>query len=182
MLSAVGCYVVRKVTLSQSRGPVSFPLTWEGGGLCDVDKCCAYSRPFPPSSIAETYCRCGEKYISNREGTRIENTQYGEELFVPSYGQLHGLWLPISPAKKKYVIVPGARPTRSTAADIKVFYCFHGHMPEDLLLKTAKQIGVKLQGQLAPCQGCSEAKGIRKPVKPFTYTQAAKPAERCLLT
>ena len=30
-----------------------------------------------------------------------------------------------------------------------------------------------------PCKGCSEAKGIREPVKPFTYTRAAKPAERC---
>ena len=51
-------------------------------------------------------------------------------------------------------------------------------MPEDLLRKTAKQIGVKLQGQLVPCQGCSGAKRIRKPVKPFTYIRAAKPAER----
>ena len=29
-----------------------------------------------------------------------------------------------------------------------------------------------------PCQGCSGAKGIRKPVKLFTYIRAAKPAER----
>ena len=42
-------------------------------------------------------------------------------------------------------------------------------------------MGVKLQGQLVPCQGCSEAKGIRKPVKPFTYTRATKPAERCFV-
>ena len=54
-------------------------------------------------------------------------------------------------------------------------------MHEDLLHKTAKQIRVKLQGQLVPCQGCSEAKGIRKPAKPFTYTRAAKPAERCFV-
>ena len=51
-------------------------------------------------------------------------------------------------------------------------------MREDLLRKTAKQIGVKLQGQLIPCQGCSGAKGIRKPAKPFTYIRAAKPADR----
>ena len=54
-------------------------------------------------------------------------------------------------------------------------------MHEDLLRKTAKQIGVKLQGQLVPYQGCSEAKGIRKPVKPFTYTRATKPAEWCFV-
>ena len=44
---------------------------------------------------------------------------------------------------------------------------------------TAKQIGVKFQGQLAPCQGCSKANVIRTPVKPFTNTRATKPAERC---
>ena len=54
-------------------------------------------------------------------------------------------------------------------------------MHEGLLRKTAKQIGVKLQGQLVPCQGCSGAKGIRKPARPFTYTRAAKPAERCFV-
>ena len=51
-------------------------------------------------------------------------------------------------------------------------------MQEDLLRKTAKQIGVKLQEQLVPYQGCSEAKGIRKPAKSFTYTRVAKPAEQ----
>ena len=51
-------------------------------------------------------------------------------------------------------------------------------MHEDLQRKTAQKIGVKLQGQLVPCQGCSGANGIKKPAKPFTYTRAAKPAER----
>ena len=79
------------------------------------------------------------------------------------------------------VIAPGARSTPLTAADINEFHCSHGHMHEDLLRKTAKQIGEKLQGHLVPCQGCSEAKGTRKPVKPFTYTRATKPAERCFV-
>ena len=54
-------------------------------------------------------------------------------------------------------------------------------MHEDLLEKTAKQIEVKLQGQLAPCQECLETKEIRKPVKPFTYTRAAKAAKQCFV-
>ena len=54
-------------------------------------------------------------------------------------------------------------------------------MHEGLLRKTAKQIGVKLQKQLVPCQGCSEAKSTRKPVKPFTYPRACKPAEWCFV-
>ena len=79
------------------------------------------------------------------------------------------------------MIAPGARSTPSTAADINEIGCSHSHMYEDILPKTAKQIGIKLQGQLVPCQVYSEAKGIRKPVKPFTYTRGAKPAERCFV-
>ena len=54
-------------------------------------------------------------------------------------------------------------------------------MHEDLLRKTTKQIGVKLRGQLVPCEGCSEAEEIRKPVKPLPYTRETKPAERCFV-
>ena len=79
------------------------------------------------------------------------------------------------------MIAPGAWSTPSTAADINEFYCSHGHMHEDLRRKTAKQIGVKLQGQLVPCQGCTEAKGIKNLVKPFIYTRATKLAERCFV-
>ena len=79
------------------------------------------------------------------------------------------------------MIAPGARSTPSTVADINEFHCCHGHMHEDFLRKTAKQIGVELQGQLVPCLECSEAKMIRKPVKPFTYTQATKAAEQCFV-
>ena len=125
----------------------------------------------------------GNKYIGTREGIRIVFAKFGNELFAPSCGQLNGLFGyrtdRSSEENVHAVIAPGARPTPSTAADINEFHCSHGRMHEDLLRKTAKKIGVKLQGQLVPCQGCSEAKGIKKTVKPFTYTRAAKPAERC---
>ena len=123
----------------------------------------------------------GNKYIGTREGIRIVFAESGDELFASSYGQLNGLFDyrtdRSSEEKVHAVIAPGARPTPSTAADINDFHCSHGHMHEDLLGKTAKQIGVKLQGQPVPYQECSEANGIRKPFKPFTYTRAAKPAE-----
>ena len=125
----------------------------------------------------------GNNYIGTREGIRIVFARSGGELLAPSYGQLNGLFGyrtdKSSEEKVHAVIAPGARPTPLTAADINEFYCSHGHMHEDLLRKMAKQIGVKLQG--VPYQGCSEAKGIRKPVKPFTYTRAAKPAEPCFV-
>ena len=123
----------------------------------------------------------GNKYIGTREGIRIVFAKSGDELFAPSCGQLNSLFGYCTDSSSEEtlhaVITPGAKPTPSVA-DINEFHCSHGHMHEDLLRKTAKQIGVKLRGQLVPCQGCSEAKGIRKPVKTFTYTRATKPAER----
>ena len=127
----------------------------------------------------------GNKYIGTREGIRIVFAKSGDELFAPLCGQLNGIfgyrtdWS--SKENVHAVTAPGARPTPSTAADINEFHCSHSHTHEDLLRKTAKQIRVKLQGQVVPCQGCSEAKGIRKPVKSFTYTRATKPAERCFV-
>ena len=127
----------------------------------------------------------GNKYIGTREDIRIVFAKSGDELFAPSCGQLNGIFGyrtdRSSEENVHAVIAPGARPTPPSAADINEFHCSHGHMHEDLLRKTAKQIGVKLQGQLVPCQGCSEAKGIRKPVGPFTYIRAAEPAERCFV-
>ena len=127
----------------------------------------------------------GNKYIGTREGIRIVFAKSGDELFAPLCGQLNGIfgyrtdWS--SKENVHAVTAPGARPTPSTAADINEFHCSHSHTHEDLLRKTAKQIRVKLQGQVVPCQGCSEARGIRKPVKSFTYTRATKPAERCFV-
>ena len=126
----------------------------------------------------------GNKYIGAREGIRIVFAKSGDELFAPSCGQLNGLFGyrtdRSSEENLHAVIAPGARPTPS-AVDINEFHCSHGHMHEDLLRKTAKKIGVKFRGQLVPYQGCSEAKGIRKSVKPFTYTRATKPAEQCFV-
>ena len=109
----------------------------------------------------------GNKYIGSRGGIRKVFAKFGGELLAPSCGQLNGIFgYRTDRSSEEYVhavIAPGARQTPSTAADINEFHCTHGHMHEDLLRKTAKQIGVKLQRQLVPCQGCSEAKGIRKP-------------------
>ena len=86
-----------------------------------------------------------------------------------------------SEEKAHAVIASGATPTSSIAAGTNDFHCSYCHMQEDLLKRTAKQIIIKLQGQLAPCEGCSGAKGIRKPVKPVTQIRAVRPAERCFV-
>ena len=125
----------------------------------------------------------GNKYIGTREYIRIIFAESDNELFAHSCGQLNSIfgYRTDRPSEENVhtVIATGARSTPSTAADINEIYSSHGHMHKDLLRKTAKQIGVKLQGQLVPCQGCSEAKGTRKHAKSFTHIRAAKPAERC---
>ena len=129
--------------------------------------------------IADT----GNKYVGTQEGIRIVFAKSSDELFVPLYGQLNGIFGyhtdTFSEEKKHTVIAPEAASTPSTTVEINDFHCPYGHMHEDLLRKTAKQLGTKLQGQLAPCQGCSEMIGIRQPVEPVTHTRADKPAERC---
>ena len=128
----------------------------------------------------------GNKHIRTRKGIRIVFVKSGDELFAPSYGQLNCIFAYRTDTPNEEIVhavnAPWGTPTRSTAADINDFHCSHGHMHEDLLCKTAKQTGVKLVGQLAPCQGCSEAKGIRNPVKPVTRTRrVVKAAERCFV-
>ena len=94
----------------------------------------------------------GNKYIGTREEIRIGFAKSSDQLFAPSCGQLNGLFSyrtdRSSEANVHAVIAPGPRPTSSTAADINEFHCSRCHMHEALLRKTAKQIGVKLQGQL----------------------------------
>ncbi|CAN0031190.1 unnamed protein product, partial [Sphacelaria rigidula] len=75
------------------------------------------------------------------------------------------------------VIAPGAPPSPQTA-DINEFHCSHAHVHKDLLRKTAKQQGKQLAGELQPCRGCSEAKGLRAPIPRSTHTRAAKSASR----
>ena len=124
-------------------------------------------RLLQPSSVAETYCRCGEQI--HRYSRGHPNGLFGYCTDTSSEEKEHA------------VIAPGTIPRSSTAADINDSHCSHYHMHEDLLRKTAKQIGVELQGQLTPCQGCSEAKGIRKTVKPVIPTRGVNPAERCFV-
>ena len=46
------------------------------------------------------------------------------------------------------------------------------------LRETARQMGIKVTGDLVPCAGCSEAEGIKMPVPWSTRCRAKKPLER----
>ena len=123
----------------------------------------------------------GNTYTGSAEGIQI-NMKSGKKMFAPSRGQLNGLYASrVSPPKRDElahaVIAPGA-PQSPQIVDINDFHCAHAHMHEDLLRMTAKQLGVQLRGELLPCQGCSEAKGLRKGVKPFTHNRGDKPVGR----
>ena len=126
-----------------------------------------------------------DKYIGTLEGIRTVFAKPGDELLAPSYGKLNshfGYCTDTYSKEKAYtVIAQGVTPTSSTATDITDLHFSHGHMHEDLLRKAVKQNGVNLQGQLAPCQGCSEAKGTKKSFKSVTHTRAIKSAERCFV-
>ena len=103
------------------------------------------------------------KHIGTREGIRIVFAKSGCELLAPSCGQLNGLFGyrtdRSSEENAHAVISPGARSTALTAADINELHCSRIHMHEDLLRKTTKQIGVKLQVQLVLFKGARRQKG-----------------------
>ena len=56
-----------------------------------------------------------------------------------------------------------------------------GHKTASLLVKTAKDYGVKLTGKLSACEGCAYAKARQKRVQKNTNTKAEKPGERIFI-
>ena len=58
--------------------------------------------------------------------------------------------------------------------DIYTAYASHGHVHEKLIRSTAKQLGVVLEGTLRVCEGCSDAKGLGKPISRTTSTTTDK--------
>ena len=67
---------------------------------------------------------------------------------------------------------------RDTLIDINNFHVAHAHAHEGALRKTAKQLGVTLEGKMQECKGCSLAKGIRMSVLSKTDNRAAKRLSR----
>ena len=76
-------------------------------------------------------------------------------------------------------ISPGPMPNnRDTPVDINNFHVAHAHAHEGALRKTAKQLGVTLEGKMHECKGCSLAKGIRMSVLSKTDNRAVKRLSR----
>ena len=61
--------------------------------------------------------------------------------------------------------------------DINHFHVSLAHAHSRGLKATAQQHGIQLVGELAPCSGCSMAKGIRAPIPHRTTSRAAAPLD-----
>ncbi|CAM9619252.1 unnamed protein product, partial [Sphacelaria rigidula] len=121
----------------------------------------------------------GHTFIGSSDGFRSGNT-----LKIPGqHRQLLMYAHRISPnghgkhASAYAVIAPGKLPN-TQVEDINNFHYKHAHVHEDLLRRTAKKLGVELRGELRPCRGCSEGKGLRQPIPRSTHTRAVEPASR----
>ena len=60
---------------------------------------------------------------------------------------------------------------------INHFHVSLAHAHSSVLKATAQQHGIQLVGELAPCSGCSMAKGIRGPTLHHTTARAAAPMD-----
>ena len=106
-------------------------------------------------------------YTGTSEGIALNWSESGVELFSRRIWQLNGLYghRTDQPNEKAHaVIAPGAIPS-PRIVNMNDFHCFHGHSDEVLLRKIAKSIGVKFEGELESCNGCSQAKGSHNPIK-----------------
>ena len=62
---------------------------------------------------------------------------------------------------------------KTTVVDINHFHVSLAHAHSSVLKATARQHGIQLVGELAPCSGCSMAKGIRASTPHHTTSRAA---------
>lgn len=60
------------------------------------------------------------------------------------------------------------------SVNINLFQCAYGHVHEVFLRKTARTLGVFLEGDLKPCTGCSMENGLRKEIAGAVSERATK--------
>ena len=66
---------------------------------------------------------------------------------------------------------------KTTVVDINHFHVSPAHAHSSVLKATARQHGIQLVGELAPCSGCSMAKGIRASTPHHTTSRAGAPLD-----
>ena len=66
---------------------------------------------------------------------------------------------------------------KKKVVDINHFHVSLAHARSSVLKATARQHGIQLMGELAPCPGCSMAKGILAPTPHHTTSRTAAPLD-----
>ncbi|CAM9512874.1 unnamed protein product, partial [Laminaria digitata] len=69
-------------------------------------------------------------------------------------------------------------PGKMQKIDINDLHVAFAHSHEVTLRETARQLGVKVSGELVPCAGCPEARGRRMAVPWSTECRSTKPLQR----
>ena len=118
-----------------------------------------------------------------------DNTPY-TDFFPPSLNDAAARVLEESDWHSFHVGNAGATATAVLAPDKRPFAVgkpaqiidinhFHssGHLSESLVRETARQYGITLPGELRPCSGCLEVKGMRAGVPRRTTSRAGRPME-----
>ena len=117
----------------------------------------------------------GHTYTGDKGGVTLK-LKWGETVFFPLVGKLCRQYGFRPEAAGSMVdsacttIAPGKAKTPTTPTDINILHCTFGDTHEVLLKK--EQQGVNPSGELHECQGCSMAKGLRKPIARSTHTGA----------
>ena len=68
-------------------------------------------------------------------------------------------------------------PRRSNGPSLRHFHVSLAHAHSSALKATAQQHGIQIVGEMAPCSGCSMAKGIRAPTPHRTTSRAVAPLD-----
>ena len=97
----------------------------------------------------------GNCYTGTSKVITTKVSTSGDVIFPPSIGQFNDLYdyRTDKPNEQAHAVVSPRAISSPQGVNINDLPCFHGHSHETFMRKTAKQIGVKLEGELAPCSG-----------------------------
>ena len=80
--------------------------------------------------------------------------------------------------KANATIAPTPTSSGHKTVDINDFHVAHAHAHKGVLKKTAKQMGINLEGEMHECKGCSMVEGLRMSIPKKTDNRASKPSKK----
>ena len=136
--------------------------------------------PLPNSSVASPVPHQNKPGVSNFCRTSNEVAGIGEKKSSVAWGtgRESESILSGNAGRAAAVLSPGGvfiNKNKKKVVDINHFHVSLAHAHSSVLKATTLQHGIQLVGELAPCSGCSMAKGIRAPTPHHTTSRAATP-------